>query len=136
MRLLSLILFALVATACNRPEQPSAIESFKLTPGKVERISGCHVALDGMSHRLGPDLLKIVNRPVASAPGFDEYSPALKALGGTWTPERLDEFLRDPQSVAPGTTMGFPGIADDRQRAALVQYLGTVKQTSRKQSYR
>ena len=46
MRLLSLILFALVATACNRPEQPDAIESFKLTPGKVERISGCHVALD------------------------------------------------------------------------------------------
>ena len=46
MRLRSLSLFALVATACNRPEQPSAIESFKLTPGKVERISGCHVALD------------------------------------------------------------------------------------------
>ena len=98
--------------------------------------TGCHVAFDGMTHRLGPDLLGIVNRPVASAPGFDEYSPALQALGGTWTPERLDEFLRDPQSVAPGTTMGFPGLADDRQRADLVQYLATVKQSPRKQSSR
>ena len=46
MRLQSLILVALVATACDRPEQPDAIELFKVKPGQVERISGCHVTLD------------------------------------------------------------------------------------------
>lgn len=85
--------------------------------------SGCHQIDDGMSHRLGPDLYGVFDRRVASAPGYDGYSPTLKASKGRWNEARLDAFLRHPEEVVPGTTMGFAGIEDARQRAAVIEYL-------------
>ncbi|HKS54773.1 MAG TPA: PQQ-dependent sugar dehydrogenase, partial [Steroidobacteraceae bacterium] len=85
--------------------------------------SGCHRIHDGFSHRLGPDLYQLLDRGVAGARNFDAYTPALKKLGGDWDEQRLNEFLRDPQAVAPGTSMAFPGIADDKQRAQIVEYV-------------
>lgn len=90
------------------------------------RCSGCHLAVDGMTHRIGPDLHRIVGRSVASAPGFDGYSPALKKLGGEWTKARLDAYLRNPQAFAPGTTMAFAGAPDAAERAALIEHLETL----------
>lgn len=84
---------------------------------------GCHRISDGFSHRMGPDLYHLLDRKVASAANYDAYTPALKKLDGEWSKQRLDQFLRDPQAVAPGTSMLFPGIADDRQRAELVDYV-------------
>lgn len=89
----------------------------------ASQCSGCHSIEDGMSHRLGPDLYQVGRRDVASASGFDEYSAALKAQDGKWTRERLDAFIKNPQGAVPGTSMGFAGIEDERQRAALIEYL-------------
>lgn len=89
--------------------------------------SGCHELADGLSHRLGPDLYNVVDRKVAGTT-FDEYSPAMKQFGGAWTKQRLDAFLRDPQATVPGTTMGFAGIEDAKQRAALIDYLQTLSE--------
>lgn len=87
--------------------------------------SACHsVAQDGPA-LIGPNLWEVVGRPVASRPGFD-YSPELKAVGGTWTPEQLDRFLTDPARFAPGTRMGYVGVADPAERAALIAYLATL----------
>lgn len=87
--------------------------------------SACHsVAQDGPA-LIGPNLWDVVGRPVASRPGFD-YSPELKAVGGTWTPEQLDRFLTDPAGFAPGTRMGYVGVADPAERAALIAYLATL----------
>lgn len=88
--------------------------------------SGCHRIRDGFSHRMGPDLYRLLDRGVAGAENYGAYTPALKQLGGDWNRQRLDEFLRDPQAVAPGTSMIFPGIADDRQRAELIDYVMTT----------
>jgi aldose sugar dehydrogenase len=87
---------------------------------------GCHKAIDGATHTYGPDLAGVVGRPVASASGFKGYSPALQALRGKWTKERLDAFLAAPQSVAPGTAMTFRGVSDPVQRAAIIEYLATT----------
>jgi cytochrome c2 len=85
--------------------------------------SGCHRINDGYSHRAGPDLYGLLDRGVASAENYAAYTPALKSLGGEWNEQRLHEFLRDPQGVVPGTSMVCSGIADDRQRAELIDYL-------------
>jgi cytochrome c2 len=90
------------------------------------QCSGCHEVSDGLAHRIGPDLLRIVGRDVSSAPGFDGYSAALKSMGGAWTRERLDAFLRDPQAFAPGTTMAFSGVKDEAERSALLDHLETL----------
>lgn len=84
---------------------------------------GCHSVVDGMSHRLGPDLFGVVGRRVGHAKGFDEYSPAMQAQSGEWDAARLDKFLQQPQAVVPGTSMAFPGVADPEHRKAIIEYL-------------
>lgn len=86
------------------------------------RCGSCHTLDGGSASTSGPALAGIVGRPVAGAPGY-VYSDALKALGGAWTDTRLDQFLKDPQRLAPGTSMAFPGIADAGERKALVEFL-------------
>jgi cytochrome c2 len=87
------------------------------------QCSGCHTIVDGLSHRLGPDLFGIVGQAIGQAQGFDEYSPALKAQSGTWDEARLDQFLQQPQTSVPGTSMAFPGVPDSAHRKAIIEYL-------------
>jgi cytochrome c2 len=86
----------------------------------------CHAVTPDGAALIGPNLYGVVGRAVASVPGFD-YSPELEAVGGQWTPERIDEFLLDPAAFAPGTRMGFVGVADPAERANIVAYLGTLR---------
>jgi cytochrome c2 len=90
--------------------------------------TGCHTIDDGLSHGIGPDLRHIVYRPVAAAEGY-RYSDALRELGGRWTPDRLDQFLSDPGSFAPGTRMSFAGIADADDRRMLIEFLSSGANT-------
>jgi cytochrome c len=76
----------------------------------------------GASKAIAPGLRGVIGREIASVPGF-AYSPALQALEGVWTEERLDAFLKSPGEFAPGTTMGAIAVPDDGERAALVRYL-------------
>ncbi len=88
----------------------------------------CHEPL-GQARAIAPGLEGVVGRRIASVPGFT-YSPALKALEGAWTEEKLDAFLENPAALAPGTTMGAIRVPDAENRAALVRYLrdNTTKQ--------
>lgn len=54
--------------------------------------------------------------------------PALDGVGGRYTPERLDAWLANPQSVKPGTAMPNLGL-DERTRGELVAWLMTLKET-------
>jgi cytochrome c len=85
------------------------------------KCSACH-SVD--ANRTGPLHRGVVGRPVASVPGFS-YSPALKRLGGVWTPERLDLWLQNPQALASGSTMYFT-VDDPVQRRQIIAYLSTL----------
>jgi len=89
--------------------------------------SACHSVTPDGAALIGPNLWGVVGRPVASVPGFD-YSAEIKAVGGDWTPAQIDRFLADPNAFAPGTRMGLAGIADPAERAALIAYLGTLRE--------
>ena len=91
------------------------------TNGKIlyeAKCGGCH-SVD--QNRIGPLHRGVVGRAVASVPGY-EYSDAIKKLGGTWTPERLDKWLQGPQAVAPGAKMFFT-VDDPGQRRDIIAYL-------------
>jgi cytochrome c len=91
-----------------------------------KKCISCHTFDQGdTTAKQGPNLWGIVGRDVASVAGFD-YSGALQDLGGTWTYERLNEFIASPRSYAPGTKMTFAGISDMTQRAELVAWLRTL----------
>jgi len=87
--------------------------------------AGCHVGPAGSRSPIAPSLVGTVGRRVASDESF-EYSPAMRALGGYWTRDRLDAFLADSAAVVPGTSMRFTGIADPRSRKALIDYLASL----------
>jgi cytochrome c2 len=84
--------------------------------------SSCHALGDGTEHGVGPDLGGIIGRPVAGASGY-QFSEALSQVEGRSTEERLLEFLRDPQLVAPGNEMPSVSIPSEQDRAALIRYL-------------
>jgi cytochrome c2 len=70
----------------------------------------------------------VVGRRIASEPGFD-YSPAMRSFAAKhprWTPELLDRFITDPETVVPKTRMTFPGMRDAKERAALLEYLKSL----------
>jgi cytochrome c2 len=86
----------------------------------------CHSLSLGESHRIGPNLYGVTGRRVAGAAGFS-YSDALVAkIGETWTDENLSGFLKSPRTWAPGTKMSFPGLPNDRERAAVIAYLRSL----------
>jgi cytochrome c len=87
------------------------------------RCGNCHKIGTGTDNSYGPDLYGIVGRKAGSNGSFEGYSPAMKAFAKKWTKDQLDRFLENPQAVVPGTLMSFPGVKDDSERAAIVDYL-------------
>jgi cytochrome c len=85
----------------------------------------CHNVEEGKGPKIGPDLYGVVDRPVASQPGFN-YSAALKAKGGKWTFAALNKWITDPRADVPGTSMTFAGLSRDKQRADVIAYLVTL----------
>jgi cytochrome c len=85
----------------------------------------CHNFQEGQGAKVGPDLYGVVNRPMASVPGFN-YSAALKAKSGAWTFDTLNTWLTKPSAFAPGTAMTFAGLSSEKQRADVIAYLDSL----------
>lgn len=119
LRSLTAVLCMLVGTAV--PAAPSAPSS----RGKIiyERCVGCH-AIEG--NRTGPQHCGLFGRSVGTAPGYDDYSDAMKQANFVWDERALDWFLTNPMRALPGTTMGYAGIQDATERADLIAWLKQV----------
>jgi len=122
--------------AAVKEEQPAAagVQSFDslLANASAERGAEiakqcqiCHNVEEGKGPKIGPDLYDVVDRPVASEPGFS-YTAALKAKGGKWTFAALNKWLTDPRADVRGTSMTFAGLSREKQRADVIAYLDTL----------
>jgi cytochrome c len=87
------------------------------------QCSACH-ALNAGQNGVGPYLVGIVGRQIASADGFN-YSDALSGLDDAWTPENISGFIENPRGWATGTAMSYGGMDDIEDRANLIAYLAT-----------
>lgn len=85
----------------------------------------CHSLGKGEKAKIGPNLYGIIDRKIAGVEGF-KYSDALKKKGGTWTTAEINCFLKKPGKCIPGTTMSFPGLKKDSDRANIIAYLKTL----------
>jgi cytochrome c len=83
------------------------------------RCQGCHALAQD---RTGPHHCGLFGRRAGSVAGF-AYSPAMQASNIVWTGKTLDLFLKDPRRLVPGTSMGYDGVKDAGERAALIAYL-------------
>ena len=84
------------------------------------RCAACH-AIEG--NRTGPQHCGLFGRRAGTAPGFDGYSQALRESQIVWNERTLDIFLQDPARAVPGTTMGYAGVKDPRERTDLIGWL-------------
>lgn len=89
-----------------------------------QRCASCHAVASGAKSTLGPNLSGVVGRK-AAASQFN-YSQALKNSNLTWDRANLDRFLSGPTRMVPGTRMVI-SVSDPSQRAAILNYLQTVK---------
>jgi cytochrome c len=105
------------------PEDPLA--AFNGDPGaEVFRACvACHTLHADDGARAGPTLAGIFGRKIATLPGYN-FSPALRALDITWTPETVAKLFEvGPMAYTPGTKMPEQKIGSADDRTALVKFL-------------
>lgn len=119
----------LVLAGCSNEEPAGEVASAagseaETHPGEIifMQCAACHSVVASEGHKIGPNLAGVTGRAAGAAEGFT-YSAGMAGADLVWTAEVLDQFLENPNQVVPGTSMIFAGIANDAQRADLIDYL-------------
>lgn len=116
------------ATADGAQEEGPSLAALlaEADPAKGARVAkkcaACHTFDKGGANKVGPALYDVLDRDIASTPGF-AYSEALTSLEGNWTYESLRGFIANPKAYASGTKMAFAGIKKPDQLADLLAYM-------------
>ena len=100
-------------------QAPPARINTALGEAVYARCQGCHALAQD---RTGPHHCALFGRKAGSVPGL-AYSEAMRRSKIVWTSASLDRFLKAPMQVVPGTSMGYDGVKDNAERAALIAYL-------------
>jgi cytochrome c len=91
-----------------------------------KKCMACH-AINDKANKVGPHLVGIVGRTVASVEGYT-YSDDMKAYGATgavWDEAALQAYLEKPKAVIAKTKMAFAGLNKEDEREDLIAFLKT-----------
>ena len=90
-----------------------------------KKCTACHSLKSGGPNGVGPTLWNIVNAPKANIDDYS-YSSALLSIGGNWTVQDLNMWLKSPKKYAPGNKMSFAGLRKIKDRADLIAFLNSI----------
>jgi cytochrome c len=91
----------------------------------AKKCAACHTFAKGDKNGVGPNLYGIIGDHKGEGRGFN-FSAAMKAKGGNWSIDDLNQFIASPKGYVPGTAMGFAGITKDSERADVIAYLNSL----------
>jgi cytochrome c len=118
------------AAAAAAPSEPieKLLQTASVEKGQaaVKVCQTCHTFDKNGPNRVGPNLYGIVGDHKGEGRGGFNFSAGMKAKGGTWSYDDLNQFIANPKGFVPGTAMGFAGIQKDGQRADVIAYLRTL----------
>ena len=122
---------AKAAESTEAPAEVASVDPELVAKGEkaFRKCSACHQVGEGAKNRSGPVLNGVMGRVAGAVEGF-KYSSALKdaaADGLIWDANTLSEFLTKPKAFLKGTKMGFAGLKDEEDRAAIAAYLSTFE---------
>ena len=106
-------------------EEELALASVEAGLKLSKKCTACHSLKSGGPNGVGPTLWNIVNAPKASIDGYS-YSNGLSSIGGTWTIQDLNLWLKSPKKYAPGNKMSFAGLRKTKDRANMIAFLNSI----------
>lgn len=122
----ALLVAVAALSACNEEDSPPIDEAAaERGEALVQDCKACH-QLTRRGNLVGPHLVKIYGRQVASVSGF-EYSEALAAEDFTWDSARLAAFVLNPTEAYPGTMMAYDGLTE-AEAADIAEYFRAAAQ--------
>ena len=92
-----------------------------------KKCAACHNAEEA-KNKVGPHLVGIIDRPIASLEGF-KYSKALVAFAEgdkVWSEDLLREYFAAPKALVKGTRMAFVGVRKPEDLDNLMVYLKSL----------
>ena len=101
------------------------ISSYK---SSLKKCLSCH-HLEAKSNptNSAPTLKGIIGRKFGSDLGFEYYSDGIKQMrSSVWNAENMSEYLKNPQSVIPGTSMGMSPVTDSEEIKVLIEELTKI----------
>ena len=106
---------------------PDAASTSQVARGErvFRRCTACHTIGQYAGDTDGPNLYGVMGGDVARTSARFAYTAALQRVGGRWSVARMDAWLAAPRRFAPGTSMGFAGLADPLDRADVIAFLQT-----------
>lgn len=115
--------------AAEQVDLPALLASADVAKGEqvFRKCAACHKLEEG-ANSVGPSLWGVVGRKVDSVAGYN-YSGAIEKVADVWSFENLSHFIENPKGWAPGTKMGFAGIAKAQERADVIAYLNQADGT-------
>ncbi|HPF26379.1 MAG TPA: cytochrome c family protein [Steroidobacteraceae bacterium] len=127
----SAILLPVVAAEPAAAPATLSADSPEYKRGKLLFIQcrACHDLQVGKPHKVGPNLHGFVGRKAGTIEGFS-FSAALKGSALTWDDATILQWLEKPSALVPGNTMAFAGIANPKDRNAMLVYLKAESQAA------
>lgn len=116
------------AAAEQSAAEPATLDQALVETGETvfRKCRSCHKVGEGARNGAGPHLNGLFGRTAGTVDGFRRYSQSMVEAGEgglVWSDETLDRYLIKPRDMIARSTMAFPGLSDEQDRAAVIEFL-------------